>query len=181
MTVDFGEVPTAAFTFTTIQDTATFTNTSTGGTLFEWNFGEGATPATASTTDPDEVFTVVYDAAGLKTVTLVVTGGPCGNDTITQEVIIDIVSLRQPQWARGVQVYPNPNQGHFQLTVDGLQSQYLSWELVTLQGKVVRRAQRTLQGPHHEEQIRVQGLPSGVYLLRLVSDGQSVTRKVTVY
>lgn len=48
-----------------------FTDNSTGATTWLWNFGEGSTPATASTQGPH---TVSYSTPGAKTVSLTVNG-----------------------------------------------------------------------------------------------------------
>ena len=80
-------VPTASFTATPnpacVGQTVTFTNTSTLATSYSWNFGTGATPATATTAGPH---TVTYSSAGTKTVTLQINGtGP----TSTQSVVVN--------------------------------------------------------------------------------------------
>ena len=55
-----------------INSTTTFTNLSTGPvTSLSWDFGSGATPATATTAGPHSV---TYSTAGKKTVTLTVNG-----------------------------------------------------------------------------------------------------------
>ncbi len=67
----------------------TFTNTSTGNiTTYSWNFGAGASPATASTAGPHNV---TYSTAGQKTISLTV-NGPDGMATITKTNYITINS-----------------------------------------------------------------------------------------
>ena len=72
---------TAAPATVCIGATVTFTNTSTGtsgSTQYEWNFGEGANPATANTIGPHNV---TYSTSGSKTVWLKITEG--ASNTIT--------------------------------------------------------------------------------------------------
>lgn len=52
-------------------ETVTFTDMSSGATSWEWEFGEGASPATASTQGPH---TVTYNSNGPKSVSLTVNG-----------------------------------------------------------------------------------------------------------
>jgi C1A family cysteine protease/PKD repeat protein len=54
---------------------------------FEWDFGEGATPAAANTQGPHQV---TYSSEGTKTVSLLVTG-PGGTDTVIRHDYIDVV------------------------------------------------------------------------------------------
>ncbi|HEX2898359.1 MAG TPA: PKD domain-containing protein, partial [Bacteroidia bacterium] len=71
---------TAAFSTTVNQQTATFTNGSSGGgnLLYSWNFGDGGT---STLTNPVHV----YSSPGYYTVCLIAMG-PCGNDTTCRVV-----------------------------------------------------------------------------------------------
>ncbi len=65
-----------------------FTDSSTGTiTSYNWNFGTGATPATATNAGPD---TVTYASTGIQTVTLIVSNGTC-SDTATRSADIGVV------------------------------------------------------------------------------------------
>ena len=69
--------------------TVTFTNLSTDATGYSWNFGTGATPATASTAGPH---TVTYSTGGTQTVTLTVTNA-FGSDTETKTAYINVLGV----------------------------------------------------------------------------------------
>ena len=65
----------------------TFTNTSTGSpTSYSWNFGSGASPATATTVGPH---TVTYSSAGLKTISLTVSNSG-GSNTVTKVNYVEV-------------------------------------------------------------------------------------------
>ncbi len=73
-----------------VEQEVTYTNASFGQfTEIEWNFGEGATPATANTEGPHAV---TYSTPGMKTVSVTISDG---NTTMTEtkENMVDIVSL----------------------------------------------------------------------------------------
>ena len=70
----------AGFTANTTMLTVAFADTSTGATLYQWDFGDGGTSTDASPT-------YTYAAAGTYTVTLTATGA-CGSDTETQTVTV---------------------------------------------------------------------------------------------
>lgn len=66
-----------------------FANTSdgtTGNTTFEWDFGEGATPASATTAGPH---TVTYSSGGAKTVSLTITDGAISTETKTDYITVN--------------------------------------------------------------------------------------------
>ena len=66
----------SGFTFTPNANVVTFTNTSSGGNSFFWDFGDGQTSTIAGPTH-------TYATTGTYTVCLVTTGG-CGSDTTCQ-------------------------------------------------------------------------------------------------
>jgi parallel beta-helix repeat protein len=81
---DFTGVPTSG----NVPLDVLFTDASTGTiTSYAWDFGSGASPATADTVGPH---TVTYSTSGLKTVVLTVTG-PGGTDTKTKTDYIDVL------------------------------------------------------------------------------------------
>lgn len=92
-----------------------FTNTSTNGNTYTWNFGDGNTSNAANPSH-------VYGAAGVYTVTLTADGGPCGIDT---EVLTNYITINPPATptANGVATC-NPS-GSFALTASG--SGTLNW------------------------------------------------------
>lgn len=84
LNADFTGTPTTV----TIGQAVTFTNASTGSpTTYNWNFGTGATPATATTAGPHSV---TYSSLGYKTVTLTVGNGTT-TDTETKTNYINVV------------------------------------------------------------------------------------------
>lgn len=72
--------PSAAFTFSATANTVTFTNTSTNGGTYVWDFGDSG-----SSTDTNTVHT--YASTGSYTVTLTVTNA-CGTNSNTQTVTL---------------------------------------------------------------------------------------------
>lgn len=74
--------------FSCVNSEIEFTHNSNGEiSELEWNFGDGATPETASTAGPHSV---KYTTPGLKDVSLTVTG-PAGSKTITRKAYIEVV------------------------------------------------------------------------------------------
>lgn len=82
-TADFFASP---LTVCTGQATTFTDNSTSGNTSYEWNFGSGATPATASTVGPHSVS---YTTAGTKTISLSVTNS-AGTNSITKSNYITV-------------------------------------------------------------------------------------------
>jgi len=79
-TIQIGTVPGTGFSSSTSGLVATFTNSTTNGTSYSWDFGDGST---STETDP----THSYTADGVYTVVLTATNA-CGSSTVTQTVTI---------------------------------------------------------------------------------------------
>lgn len=76
--VTVNAAPAAGFSANTSGNTVNFTNTSTGGGTFEWDFGDNQT---STAENPSHI----YDETGLFTATLTVTND-CGSNTFTSSV-----------------------------------------------------------------------------------------------
>ena len=80
---------TVSSTYPCLNQSISFTDASTGSiNSYSWNFGNGASITSASTIGPHSVF---YSSAGLKTITLTVSG-PDGSNTITKTDYINVSS-----------------------------------------------------------------------------------------
>jgi hypothetical protein len=90
----------AAFTFTVNGTVASFTNTTSGGTTYLWDFGDGSFSASAN-----PIHAYAFD--GTYQVSLIVGNGLCPNDTISQSVTITTTGISEAS-AAGVAVYPVP-------------------------------------------------------------------------
>ena len=77
-----------------VEQEVTFTNLSFGHTTISWDFGEGATPATADTDGPH---TVTYSTPGNKTISI---SASDGNTTLTETKnnLVEIVGLPTPDF-----------------------------------------------------------------------------------
>jgi gliding motility-associated-like protein len=84
--------PTSTFTVSTpticalVNNTFSFTGTAPVGATYNWNFGAGATPASATTAGPHSV---IWSTAGSKNITLQVSAGGCTSNVTTQTVVVN--------------------------------------------------------------------------------------------
>ncbi len=76
-------VPNFSFSIDHLTKEVTFTNTSTGGNIYLWDFGDGNT-----STEANPIHT--YEADGTYTVTLTVTNAAGTSESISYEVIVDL-------------------------------------------------------------------------------------------
>ena len=74
-----------------------------------------------------------------------------------------------------VNVYPNPNTGSFVVNVGGLQG--LKIEIFNLMGEVIATPDNSRDGIY---EVDLSGQAAGMYYVRIQSENQVVTKKVTV-
>ncbi len=122
--------PVAKFTWAASAGTVTFTNTSTSGQSYLWNFGDGAT-----STEFSPVHT--YTASGDYTVTLTVTN-VCTSATKSETFNVNIVSTKELPEARDIRILPNPTFGDFRVELNSTVGADLQFNLLDAQGRIVK-------------------------------------------
>lgn len=95
----------ADFSISQRADTIDLTNRSMNYSRLQWDFGDGNT---SMEPDPQHV----YESNGTYTVMLIVIN-ECGADTMTQEVIVSVSGVFNPEPLASFDVFPNPNDGIF--------------------------------------------------------------------
>lgn len=143
-----------------------FTNTSTGGVTYSWDFGDGTT---SSQINPSHT----YASAGSWIVTLVVTNVDGCSDTITQTVVSQLVGLTNLTW--NVEIYPNP-------TNEVLHVDLVNLSLGTISindafGKIVQ----SVVFNSTNNVLNVSNLTNGTYFIRIQSDQGSRTIRFIKY
>lgn len=157
----------ASWTYTAdTQGNAAFTNTSSNGLSYYWDFGDGNT---SSASDP----THTYQQAGVYTVSLIATDG-CTTDTTSDLVEIILVGRAAPSEA-ALTVTPNPNDGRF--TVRGMVDGATDVRVYDLQGRLVHATPMAADGDLSLV-IDLRHLQKGMYLLRM---GEGATQRILIH
>lgn len=137
-----------------------------------WNWASNDTDpldATAYLDPPDQ--------AGFYTICAFASGGGCTGDTVCfeTELTVDIAQLNRE--GSSVSIYPNPNNGQFTITLDGLPTNGRVVVLDAL-GKQVHQ-QRTISGIS-TMQMDLGDLASGVYYVRIETEREVMSLPVVV-
>lgn len=159
-------LPTAGFTYSAVTGTVTFNNSSTNGTSYSWNFGDGSTSTQMNPTH-------TYANNGVYNVVLVVTNG-CGSQTFNMEVVITGVSIDEA-FSQSLSLYPNPNDGNFTLEVKDAASGSLHLAMYNLHGQQLFERAESIADNYSKINLNMQNLASGTYLL-VVRSGEKTAR-----
>lgn len=144
---------------TTIIDLAaepgliSFQNNSQNTTSRVWHFGDGNIDYT------DSIINHNYTQPGVYEVELIVYHGMC-SDTVTQTIeVINTVGLSSPYIEFGLNVYPNPSNGDF--NVDFKYAPQGEMSIVDITGRIFN----TVQLDGHSKEFSFSNLPNGIYTL----------------
>ena len=160
ISVTFTATPTAAGSFTTSGNVATFANTSTGAGSYSWDFGDFSNSSASAPTH-------AYAANGAYTVTLTAINGNC---TSTTSFTVNIsVALDELQGIT-LNLFPNPANQEVNIALNGA-----ALESVVVLDQFGRTVKVSMAS-----NINVSDLASGVYQVILYTDKGNITRRLVV-
>lgn len=165
-------LPTPMFTSSVNFNVVTFTNTSTNGTTFEWNFGDGTT-----SNEANPVHT--YQDGGEYVVTLTATNG-CGFKVMTMTIVVGDNSAGEIPGLTRFDVYPNPNSGRFTLVMEGAPQTMLELNFTNVLGQTLLNEKADFRSGHLVKDFSFNSLSAGVYILQVKSGEKAVFKKLVV-
>lgn len=130
--------------------TINFTNTSTNGAYYFWDFGDGNTSTLENPSN-------TYTSSNTYPVQLIIfSNDSCFSDTITQNVTIVVSSVEDAIAKEGtIEIYPNPANNFVQIKSE---EQFTSAIISDVTGKVIDQL-------NNESKIDVTQLQNGIYFL----------------
>jgi len=155
--------PSAQFTYTTTGGQVSFNNTSTNATTYLWNFGDGTT---STLNNPSHNYTTT----GNYTVQLKAT--KCGVDNFKiQTVTINLLDTQFQELKNfNIKIYPNP--AHSILNIESKNNLVIDKiKVYDLFGKLL------IENSKNTNQVSVEGLSNGVYIIEVGTGGNSVKSK----
>jgi len=160
----------------------------------QWSWGDGSTSNTLFTSH-------LYSVSGTYTICLSTTVN-CGasatycssyfifkstsgadNEMIRVDVIdASSVGIKNNRFENAnISIYPNPNNGSFKISIDGLNEEVLKLSVYNLVGQLINETEVTPINGSVQKQIELEGLNNeGIYLINMSSANQNITRKITV-
>lgn len=86
----------------------------------------------------------------------------------------------EAQFLQSIQVYPNPNSGHFHVSFESRSKKQVDIQVIDLVGKIVYQKKITPLNDKHTEEIKLNNYAKGVYVLNVTADGKSYTTKLII-
>lgn len=171
--------PVADFDTTSVSgNTVILDDNSTGPVdTYLWDFGDGNTEASVNPT-------YTYDSVGTYTISLVVTN-TCGFDSAVMTIQLSVDTISSgindlTAFNGSLDVFPNPNNGQFDLNIQGLGSGAYTIRLFNVQGKEVYTTFATAMGADVLRTINVDTVEKGIYFLSIQTDKGVLTQKILI-
>jgi PKD repeat protein len=171
--VQVNTVPSAGFSSRVEGNRVYFRNLSNNGTTLQWRFGDGNT---ATDQHPEHR----YKQSGVYTIELIARND-CGADTIRKTVEIFITTaLEKVTWLNEFQLYPNPNDGRFWLSLQGKPQGALQVRIFNVLGQEVHRQEVDFLSGKILQTFDFQNVVNGIYWLEIGGDGGRVAKPFVV-
>ncbi|MCB9251031.1 MAG: PKD domain-containing protein [Flavobacteriales bacterium] len=162
--------PDAGFTYTKSGRLVYFTANSPGATLYQWRFGDGS----SSTQANPQYNYIEYPEATYTACLAVVNAAGCFSETC-QKISVGL-GIDKLSKLTGYKLYPNPNNGSFNITVEEPKSD-IAIAVYNMLGELVQNVETSSLKSSYEINLNS---ASGVYLVKITNGGLVATQKITV-
>ena len=162
--INVNDVPNAAFTKKANGASVQLINNSTNANSYKWDFGDNTNSAEK---DPSHT----YVKAGKYIITLNATN-ICGTTSVNDTLIFEFTKVSNYQIFSALRIYPNPNQGYFNLFLKGKASEKVSVMIQNTLGQTMLK--RDMDFSHGEIQTTfdVESFPSGTYIVQFLQENK---------
>lgn len=154
--------------------TISTTNISTNATEWYWDFGDG------SMITNEEEPTHAYTEPGFYAITQTAVNYNCTTSVSQTIVVLKFgVGVEELFSDENISIYPNPNNGSFNVIISLPEPQSLSLEINNMVGQNVY-TEKSEHAYYLERQFNFSDLPKGIYYVNITAGEKSVIRKIII-
>ncbi|MBK9254566.1 MAG: PKD domain-containing protein [Saprospiraceae bacterium] len=170
--------PVASFDYTIEEGAVNFQYIGTEVNNYLWNFGDpNATPESSYSAMKNPVHT--YTKSGIYIVQLIV-ANPCGSDTISQQVDIIFSSTYDQNISGNIIIYPNPNSGSFNVSLQGITDQEVELSISDISGRQLNKEKFKVEQGGYVRNINCNDYLAGTYLVKCTTSTGVIIRKMII-
>lgn len=171
ITVTALTAPTAAFSYSWNNTIVDFNNTSAGGTVYAWDFGD---LSSSSAQNPSHLF-----SPGTYTVTLVVTNASGCSDTTTS-VVQFAVGVEEESEFSSMTLYPNPANETLNMSINLNTGADVTVVAFDMSGKVLVNENHDMTAGANNLQYNVTEWSNGIYFFQVTTGDVTNTVRVVI-
>ena len=171
LSVTVNNIPVAEFTYNVVDsNTINFVDNSSFATSYLWKFGDGETDTIPNPTH------YYSNTDGIKVVQIV--NNSCGQDSIEKNIIfVGINNINNDNY---INIYPNPNNGRFDLELNSNQYGKISIKIFNISGQEVYSKNISKNSNLLIKNINLSPFKSGIYQLRIISQNKVMNTKIII-
>lgn len=167
--------PNANFTDSISSYIAYFTNTSSNAVTYSWNFGD-------STSSNSTNIAHTYANPGKYLVSLSASNAQCDSiSTIKKQIIIENKTSINELPPFSFSLFPNPNNGVFDIAFFGNFEKEMSLNLYSSVGQLMYQNALHMNSNKKEIHLNFSDFPAGIYTLILNDNKFTFTKKIVIY
>jgi PKD repeat protein len=173
VTITLNAAPTAGFTYNVpMVNVYQFTNASTGGALYGWDFGD---QSQSTAQNPSHVYTT----SGTYTVTLVVTNASGCTDTLTQVLNVG-VGVEEATALNNITLFPNPANDNISVVMNLNAAADVVITAFDMNGKLMINENYNMGAGATTLNYDVTTWDNGIYFVRIVTGNTSNTLRIII-
>jgi predicted nucleic acid-binding Zn-ribbon protein len=168
--VSSNQLSNADYNYVTSYLTFAVTQNNSIGDVHAWDFGDGNTSSLKKPTH-------TYSSPGFYNVTYSVSN-ICDTSSTTEEVVAIGVGLNKLNASESILVYPNPADDIVNVSLLDLPNGPVNMSIIDLKGSIVLENNINIISKNQVESINLNSLSSGVYILKVTSEGFSYYQRI---
>jgi PKD repeat protein len=162
----FPAAPIASFTSFINQDTVSFTNSTSNGGLYSWDFGDGTTSNLQNPTH-------IYQTSGTFNVSLSVSNS-CGSDTYSEVINVLLTVIQSVEDENQIFIYPNPASSS--VSISWNESGEKSVSEITISNSLGQRVYtKHTSSIENKIELDISNWNAGLYLIRLKENNRFIS------
>jgi len=167
-----------AFTDSSSYLTVVFTNASQNANSYLWDFGDGTT---STDENPTHVYPWTPDSVLLYTATLTAYNSCGDNEFVNDGIRVgQLVSVSEIDLASMISVYPNPNNGVFNVVVKTDEAATMNIEVLDVRGSLVYTNSFGTVNGEVNRTINLEGAAQGIYFVKVTLNGETAVYRLSV-
>lgn len=162
----------ANFNFTQNQAIVDFQNLSANATSYYWDFGNGIFSVEEN---PTHIFTIdgTYEVK-------LISSNNCGDDTLSQTVIIQGLVSNSITNVNSIEIFPNPAYEVLNISFTSNQQQIIAIKIIDVIGKTLWSEELRNHKGLYKKTIDLNNISSGIYIISISNENRVHRKKIII-